>query len=103
MRLLLVFLLVLLASLTLAIPTIVGGFSPLINFNSDQGFQTVNSAIVLRWPFLGKASVVSVSVQVVAGINYKIQYQDGNHHKYEVVVFSQPWTNTIQIVSAVQL
>ena len=41
-------------------------------------------------------NLIKVSEQVVAGINYKMVFQTENGD-YEVVVFNQPWTQTIQV------
>jgi len=39
---------------------------------------------------------ISVSQQVVAGINYRFQFSDGS----TVQVFYQPWTNTLEVTDA---
>lgn len=45
---------------------------------------------------LGNATVERVDSQVVSGMNYKTMYRNGKD-LYEVVVYSQPWTNTLKI------
>ncbi len=42
-------------------------------------------------------TLISVSQQVVAGINYKMVFQTENGD-YEVVVFCQPWTDTFRVL-----
>lgn len=42
-------------------------------------------------------NLISVSQQVVSGINYKMVFQTENG-EYEVVVYCQPWTNTFQVL-----
>jgi hypothetical protein len=42
-------------------------------------------------------SVIAVQQQMVAGINYKITF-DSPEGKFDVVVFCQPWTNSIKVL-----
>lgn len=42
-------------------------------------------------------AVVAVQQQMVAGINYKITFESPEG-RYDVVVFTQPWTNTIKVL-----
>jgi hypothetical protein len=42
--------------------------------------------------------VIKLSTQVVAGTNWKITYKVLNN-RYQVVVFDQPWTNTLSVTS----
>ena len=41
--------------------------------------------------------VISVEQQIVSGINYKITFQSPEG-VYDVVVYSQPWTQTIKVI-----
>lgn len=45
------------------------------------------------------AQVVSVQTQVVSGTNYRITYKTPRGEQYQVVVYHQPWTNTMKITS----
>ncbi len=48
------------------------------------------------------ATTTRAQTQVVAGTNYKLEIQaecDGAKTNFEVVVFSQPWTQTLQVTS----
>ena len=44
------------------------------------------------------SKVLSIAAQIVAGINYKIDFETPSTI-YEGVVFFQPWTNTIEVLS----
>jgi len=44
-----------------------------------------------------------VRTQIVAGINYKIDYETSDNKTYEAVVFRQSWTNTTQLSSFKQI
>jgi hypothetical protein len=47
---------------------------------------------------LANATVLRVESQVVSGINFKTVYQSGYSYYY-VTVYSQPWTNTLNVTS----
>ena len=42
-------------------------------------------------------TVVAVQQQIVSGINYKITFESPEGD-YDVVVYCQPWTNTIKVL-----
>jgi hypothetical protein len=48
---------------------------------------------------LQDAEAVSVSTQIVAGVNYKIIYEAPAGKWYEAIVFRQSWTSTTQLTS----
>lgn len=43
------------------------------------------------------SKLVSISTQVVAGVNYKIVFES-DETTYEAVVYSQPWTQTVEVL-----
>jgi hypothetical protein len=76
-----------------------GGYQPLTNYESDPDWQKADQLARSTYPAqLGNASVVSVNYQIVSGKNYETNYKNGND-TYQVVVYSQPWTNTLNITS----
>lgn len=42
-------------------------------------------------------SVIAVQQQIVSGINYKITFESSDG-SYDVVVYCQPWTNTVKVL-----
>ena len=41
--------------------------------------------------------LIFVETQVVAGTNYKLIYENDEGDNTEIIVFSQPWTNTMEV------
>jgi hypothetical protein len=80
---------------------LVGGYSQVdLSDNSNSSVETANALVVKTYPFLNYARLISAETQVVAGTNTKLTYQDIHGFKYELIVFNQPWTNTLRITSA---
>ena len=51
----------------------------------------------------GLGKITDVQKQIVAGYNYKISFKPELNKSYNqavVVVFVQPWTNTIEVIDA---
>lgn len=99
MKLLLIFAL---ALLVLSTP---GGYTPLDqtdlpNLAHNEIYQAAEARA--REVFQEKnnanlGAVVAVQQQMVAGINYRITFESPEG-RYDVVVFTQPWTNTIKVL-----
>lgn len=69
-------------------------FNNILNLAKNYWQQTYKEA-------LGK--VTDVQRQIVAGYNYKITFKPELSASYQqavVVVFVQPWTNTVEVIDA---
>lgn len=55
---------------------------------------------VKTYPFLANATLIAAQTQVVAGTNFRLTYRDNKGSQYQIVVFEQPWTQTIRVVEA---
>jgi hypothetical protein len=93
------------ACVAIAQAQIAGGYSKMEvkGLTSNEDFMNVLSTGISQLPGDWELkSINSASSQVVAGTNYKIcaTLTDGAEEKeYTLVIFYQPWTNTIQLSS----
>jgi len=78
-------------------------FTKISNFGISQIGTAIPSLDGGNWEI---AQIYSVQTQVVAGLNYKIQCQvknaQGETQDVTMVVYFQPWTGALQLVSATE-
>jgi uncharacterized protein (DUF2344 family) len=89
----------------------IGGYTPQSVNTNDPALQNVISTALATFNTQDSTNgpwkvdqVLSVSTQVVAGVNYKVDViltnAENQQQEVEWVVFTQPWTNTYTLVSS---
>lgn len=97
--------LLLILALILLVCSTPGGFTPvesseiptLIHNDVYQAAETKAREVFQEKHNANLGTVVAVQQQMVAGINYKITFESVEG-TYDIVVFTQPWTNTIKVI-----
>jgi len=78
-------------------------FQKVANFGVSQIGTVIPALAGQKWEI---SQLYSVQTQVVAGLNYKIECQlknaAGETQEVTMIVYFQPWTGTLQLVSATE-